>query len=123
MPSRHISNDIDVIAKRRFGAQNWAIKRYESGRNMFAVTGITGQVGGVVARVLLAAGLDVRGVIRDPVKGKGWADQGCEVAVAEMNDAVALARAFDGAEAVFILPPRISIRHPGFLSRGRQSPH
>jgi uncharacterized protein YbjT (DUF2867 family) len=35
---------------------------------MFAVTGITGQVGGVVARVLLAAGLDVRGVVRDPVK-------------------------------------------------------
>jgi uncharacterized protein YbjT (DUF2867 family) len=81
---------------------------------MFAVTGITGQVGGVVARVLLAAGLDVRGVIRDPVKGKGWADQGCEVAVAEMNDAVALARAFDGAEAVFILPPPNFDPTPGF---------
>ena len=81
---------------------------------MFAVTGITGQVGGVVARVLLAAGLDVRGVVRNPVKGEGWANQGCEVAIAEMNDAVALARAFDGADAVFIsLPPNFDPA-PGF---------
>jgi hypothetical protein len=81
---------------------------------MFAVTGITGQVGGVVARVLLAAGLEVRGVVRDPVKGEDWANQGCEVAVAEMNDAVALARAFDGAEAVFILLPPNFDPAPGF---------
>jgi len=81
---------------------------------MFAVTGITGQVGGVVARVLLAAGLDVRGVVRDPVKGEEWVSQGCEVAVAEMNDAVALARAFDGADAVFILLPPNFDPEPGF---------
>jgi uncharacterized protein YbjT (DUF2867 family) len=81
---------------------------------MFAITGITGHVGGFVARVLLAAGLDVRGVVRNPVKGEDWANQGCEVVVAEMNDAVALARAFDGAEAVFIvLPPNLDPA-PGF---------
>jgi uncharacterized protein YbjT (DUF2867 family) len=40
--------------------------------------------------------------------GIHWANQGCKVVVAEMNDAVGLARAFDGAEAVFILlPPNI----------------
>ena len=81
---------------------------------MFAVTGITGQVGGVVARVLLAAGLDVRGVVRDPVKGNDWENQGCEVAVAEMHDALALARAFDGADAVFILLPPNFDPAPGF---------
>jgi uncharacterized protein YbjT (DUF2867 family) len=81
---------------------------------MFAVTGITGQVGGGVARVLLAAGLDVRGVVRDPVKGADWVDQGCEVVVAEMNDPVALARAFAGAEAVFILLPPNVDPAPGF---------
>jgi hypothetical protein len=81
---------------------------------MFAVTRITGQVGGVVARILLAAGLEVRGVVRDPVKGEDWANQGCEVAIAEMNDAVALARAFDGAEAVFILLPLNFDPAPGF---------
>ena len=81
---------------------------------MFAVTGITGQVGGVVARVLLAAGRDVRGVVRDPAKGEDWSNQGCEVAIAEMNDAVALARAFDGADAVFVLLPPNFDPAPGF---------
>ena len=39
----------------------------ESG--MFAVTGITGQVGGAVARALIAAGKNVRAVVRDGDKG------------------------------------------------------
>jgi uncharacterized protein YbjT (DUF2867 family) len=81
---------------------------------MFAVTGITGQVRGVVARVLLATGLDARGVVRDPVKGEDWANQGCEVVVGEMNVAAVLARAFDGAEAVFILLPPKFDPAPGF---------
>ena len=42
---------------------------------MYAITGITGQVGG--------AG-----------KGATWAEHGCEVAIADMNDAVALTAAF-----------------------------
>ncbi|SAL29574.1 NmrA family protein [Caballeronia udeis] len=41
---------------------------------MFAVTGVTGEVRGVVARVLLAAGLDARGVVRDPVEGEDSAN-------------------------------------------------
>ncbi|NEK55948.1 NmrA family NAD(P)-binding protein, partial [Rhizobium leguminosarum] len=32
---------------------------------MFAITGITGKVGGAVARQLLAAGQPVRAVVRD----------------------------------------------------------
>jgi uncharacterized protein YbjT (DUF2867 family) len=59
---------------------------------MFAVTGITGQVGGVVARLLLAAGRDVRAVVRDEVKGEAWAKRGCEVALADVNDEHALQR-------------------------------
>ncbi|MEQ5843535.1 NmrA family NAD(P)-binding protein [Paraburkholderia acidicola] len=70
---------------------------------MFAITGIVDPVGGVVARVLLAAGLDVRGVVDQAVKGVEWADQGCEVAVAEMNDADALLRAFRRVEGIFVL--------------------
>lgn len=72
---------------------------------MFAVTGITGQVGGVVARRLLAAGHDVRAVVRNAGKGAEWARQGCEVAIAEMNDAEALSLAFAGAAGVFVLLP------------------
>lgn len=72
---------------------------------MYAVTGITGQVGGVVALALLAAGFDVRAVVRNAQKAQTWADQGCEVSVAEMHDSQALAQAFAGTEGVFILLP------------------
>jgi uncharacterized protein YbjT (DUF2867 family) len=72
---------------------------------MFAVTGITGQVGGVVARALLAAGQSVRAVVRDAGKSAAWASRGCEVAVADVNDAEALEVAFTGAEGVFVLLP------------------
>jgi uncharacterized protein YbjT (DUF2867 family) len=73
--------------------------------NIYVVTGITGQVGSAVARTLLAAHLPVRGVVRDAAKAAAWAQQGCEIAIAEMSDAVALAKAFQGTQGVFILPP------------------
>jgi NAD(P)H dehydrogenase (quinone) len=72
---------------------------------MFSITGITGQVGGIVARILLASGHAVRAVVRNAEKGKVWAGQGCDVAVAEMSDAKALEPAFAGADGAFILLP------------------
>jgi NAD(P)H dehydrogenase (quinone) len=54
---------------------------------MYAVTGITGKVGGTVAQTLLAAGEKVRAVVRDEAKGRPWADKGCEVAIASIGDA------------------------------------
>jgi NAD(P)H dehydrogenase (quinone) len=72
---------------------------------MYAIAGITGQVGGTVARRLLAAKLPVRGVVRDAIKGAAWAERGCEVAVADMNDTKALADAFTPADGVFALIP------------------
>jgi NAD(P)H dehydrogenase (quinone) len=81
---------------------------------MYAITGITGNVGGALARTLLAAGQPVRAVVRDARKGEAWASQGCEVAVAEMEDASALAKAFSGATAVFILPPPEFDPEPGY---------
>jgi NAD(P)H dehydrogenase (quinone) len=71
----------------------------------FVVTGITGQVGGVVARTLLKAGHAVRAVVRSAEKGKVWEKQGCAIALAEMSDAKALQAAFAGADGVFILLP------------------
>jgi uncharacterized protein YbjT (DUF2867 family) len=44
---------------------------------MYAITGITGQVGGAVARALLAARLPVRAVVRAAGKGVTWAERGC----------------------------------------------
>ncbi|CAG4892477.1 NAD(P)H-binding protein [Paraburkholderia gardini] len=81
---------------------------------MFAITGITGQVGGVVARQLLAQQHDVRAVVRDATKGAAWAGAGCEVVLAGMDDAQALARAFAGSEGVFVLLPPNFDPSPGF---------
>jgi NAD(P)H dehydrogenase (quinone) len=54
---------------------------------MYAITGVTGRVGGIVARTLLDSGLAVRAVARDATKGADWKDRGSDVAVADMTDA------------------------------------
>jgi uncharacterized protein YbjT (DUF2867 family) len=81
---------------------------------MYAITGITGQVGGAVARNLLAAGQRVRAVLRDAAKARAWSEQGCEIALADMEDGTALTAAFQGAAGVFILPPPVFDPAPGF---------
>jgi len=81
---------------------------------MFAVMGVTGKVGGAVARHLLAAGAPVRAIVRDEAKGAAWAEAGCEVAIATLDDGDLLAAAFDGARGVFaMLPPQFDPA-PGF---------
>jgi NAD(P)H dehydrogenase (quinone) len=82
---------------------------------MFAITGITGKVGGEVARNLLGNNGKVRAVVRDARKGAAWEERGCEVALADMDNAAALTAAFDGAEDVFILLPPIFDPSPGFI--------
>src|SRR5580704_3700046 len=82
--------------------------------SMYAITGITGKVGGELARALLAAGQPVRAVVRDAKKGEAWAARGCEIALAEMEDATALTKAFTGADSVFILPPSEFDPKPGY---------
>jgi uncharacterized protein YbjT (DUF2867 family) len=72
---------------------------------MFAVTGITGKVGGEMARTLLAARHPVRAVVCDARRAEAWATLGCEVAEADINDAAALTVALEDADGVFILVP------------------
>lgn len=72
---------------------------------MYVITGITGQVGGVIGRALLEARKPVRAVVRNPDKGREWSERGCDVALATIEDAAALAKAFKGAEVVFVLVP------------------
>lgn len=81
---------------------------------MYAITGITGKVGGAVARHLLAAGLPVRAVMRDAAKAGAWAERGCELATANMEDTASLTAAFEGAKGIFILPPSDFDPAPGF---------
>jgi uncharacterized protein YbjT (DUF2867 family) len=71
----------------------------------YAITGITGQVGGALADNLLTAGEPVRAVARDPARAKRWTERGCELALADITDADALTRAFGAAEGVFVLIP------------------
>ncbi len=86
---------------------------------MFAITGITGQVGGQIATELLGANRPVRAVLRDQAKAAAWAERGCEVAVAAMDDAAALTAAFAGAQAVFVLLPPTFDPTPGFVEARR----
>jgi len=72
---------------------------------MFAITGITGNVGGEVARNLLAAGRPVRAVLRDVRQGEAWAKRGCDLVGADINDVAALTAAFKGSEGVFLMVP------------------
>ena len=72
---------------------------------MFAITGITGQVGGEVARNLLAAHQNVRGVVRDVSKCKEWAERGCGLVSADINNAAELAATFKGVDGAFVLVP------------------
>ncbi|WP_321784094.1 NmrA family NAD(P)-binding protein [Paraburkholderia sp. J94] len=81
---------------------------------MYAITGITGQVGGALAHTLIEQQLPVRAVVRSAEKGAPWAARGCEVALADINDADALRRAFDGARGAFVLLPPVFDPSPDF---------
>ena len=88
---------------------------------MYAITGITGKVGGALAQTLLSANQPVRAVVRNPGRAQAWAERGCEVAAANFDDAASLAAAFEGAAGVFILPPSNSIRCQVFRRRAPSS--
>ena len=81
---------------------------------MYAISGITGKVGGSLARTLLAEGQAVRAIVRDQRKGKLWSALGCEVAIAQMEDLEALTTAFTATQAAFILPPSDFDPLPGY---------
>jgi uncharacterized protein YbjT (DUF2867 family) len=81
---------------------------------MYAVAGITGQVGSAVARTLLARGRGVRAVVRESAKAKPWTSQGAEVAVADLRDAAALRDAFAGVDGVFVMIPPYFAPQPGY---------
>ncbi len=81
---------------------------------MFAVTGITGNVGGVVADKLLKSSQSVRAIVRERSKGDPWVKRGCEVAVANIYDDAAMTEALKGAEGVFILVPPVFDPKPDF---------
>ena len=81
---------------------------------MHAIMGITGQIGSVIGRALLAVRQPVRAVVRDAGKGQIWTDRGCELALANIEDTASLTNAFRGVEGVFVLVPPNFDPAPGF---------
>jgi NAD(P)H dehydrogenase (quinone) len=76
---------------------------------MYAIMGITGQVGGAVADHLIASGEKVRAVVRNSAKASTWAARGVELAEADYDDPAALEQAFRGASGVFaMIPPNFA---------------
>ena len=74
---------------------------------MFLVTGITGKVGGAVARHLLAQGKQVRALVRDQAKAAAWSAEGVELVDGEWEDPAAMARALDGVEGAYLMMPPV----------------
>lgn len=81
--------------------------------NTYAVVGVTGNTGSVVAETLLGQGKQVRVIVREASKGEAWRAKGAEVAVAAIDDAAALTKAFAGvAGAYVLLPPDVTTKRP-----------
>lgn len=72
---------------------------------MYIVTGTTGQTGSVVAKTLLEKGLPIRVIVRSEEKGKPWRELGAEVAIADVQDADALTKAFEGGKVLYLMNP------------------
>jgi len=70
-----------------------------------AILGATGHVGGVVANKLLDLGKRVRAIGRSADRLRALGKRGAEVALADVEDTHALAKALQGADAAFVLVP------------------
>lgn len=72
----------------------------------YAVFGVTGRTGAATADALLRAGQAVRVVVRDPAKGRPWAERGAEVAVADLTDLAAMTRALMEVRGAYVVNPQ-----------------
>ncbi|WP_158817557.1 NAD(P)H-binding protein [Methylocapsa sp. S129] len=72
---------------------------------MFAIIGATGKAGRATVGELRKRGLPVRAVVRDRSKALDLEALGCEIAIADLGDAGAIAKAIEGAQAVQAICP------------------
>jgi NAD(P)H dehydrogenase (quinone) len=75
---------------------------------VFAIIGATGKVGGATVRALRERGAPVRAVVRDRARAADLATLGCEIAVADLDDRGAIARALQGATAAQVVCPMLT---------------
>jgi uncharacterized protein YbjT (DUF2867 family) len=76
----------------------------------YVILGATGNTGSIVADFLLSKGEKVRVVGRDSGRLQRFVDKGAEAFIAELSDADALAKAFRGARAAYLLLPPVKSR-------------
>ncbi|WP_433710770.1 NmrA family NAD(P)-binding protein [Nocardia sp. CA-084685] len=76
-------------------------------QNPILVTGATGKQGGATARRLLADGIAVRALVRDPQApaARALADAGAELVTGDFDTPATLDAAVAGARGVFLVPP------------------
>ena len=72
---------------------------------IYVILGASGNTGSIIANSLLAAGKNVRVVGRDSGRLQRFVDKGAEAFTADMSDAVALAKAFRGTRAAYLMLP------------------
>ncbi|NVD73550.1 NmrA family NAD(P)-binding protein [Duganella sp. BJB1802] len=72
----------------------------------YVVFGVTGRTGAAAADTLLRAGQSVRVVVRDPAKGRVWAERGAEVALADLTDLASMTRALTRVQGAYVVSPQ-----------------
>jgi uncharacterized protein YbjT (DUF2867 family) len=73
---------------------------------MYVILGASGKTGGFAADALIDMGKPIRVVVRSAEKGAVWKARGADVAVADVDEASALARVLRGADGAYIIVPR-----------------
>src|SRR5271170_1785516 len=76
----------------------------------YVILGASGNTGSIIVNFLLSKGEKVRVVGRDAGRLQRFVDKGAEAFTADMSDAVALAKAFSGARAAYLLLPPVKSR-------------
>jgi uncharacterized protein YbjT (DUF2867 family) len=77
---------------------------------MYVIAGSSGNTGSIIANFLLSKGQKVRVVGRELGRLQGFVHKGAEAFTADVSDATALAKAFSGARAAYLMLPPLNSR-------------
>ncbi|HTA60781.1 MAG TPA: NmrA family NAD(P)-binding protein [Candidatus Baltobacteraceae bacterium] len=78
--------------------------------DMNVILGASGNTGSIIANFLLSNGEKVRVVGRDAGRLQRFVRKGAEAFTADLSDAAALTKAFDGARAAYLMLPPLNSR-------------
>lgn len=85
---------------------------------MYAVTGVTGTMGSIVARRLLQQGEKVRVILRDRSQIYKWQERGAEAVIADFTDPEAMAFVLEGVDGAYLIcPPSYKSQDPMATSK------